>query len=66
MKLFRHGSIRRKLTRIVMASSCAALLLACTGFVINDIFKPPACTATAFTSNRTLPPCLMKLIMPPR
>ena len=39
MKLFRHGSIRRKLTRIVMASSCAALLLACTGFVINDVFS---------------------------
>ena len=39
MKVFRHGGIRRKLTMIVMASSCAALLLACLAFVINDLFS---------------------------
>ena len=39
MKLFRHGSIRRKLTRIVMASSCAALLLACT-LAAAVLFQP--------------------------
>ena len=37
MKTFRHGGIRRKLTIIVMASSCAALLVACLAFVVNDI-----------------------------
>ncbi len=37
--MFRHGGIRRKLTMIVMASSCAALLLACLAFVVNDAFS---------------------------
>ena len=37
MKTFRHGGIRRKLTIIVMASSCVALLVACLAFVVNDI-----------------------------
>jgi C4-dicarboxylate-specific signal transduction histidine kinase len=35
-KLALRGSIRRKLTLIVMVSSCAALLLACLAFVVND------------------------------
>lgn len=39
MKVFRHGGIRRKLTMIVMASSGAALLLACLAFVVHDIFS---------------------------
>jgi C4-dicarboxylate-specific signal transduction histidine kinase len=39
LKVFRHAGIRRKLTVIVMASSCAALLLACAAFVINDVFS---------------------------
>ena len=37
MKTLRQGGIRRKLTIIVMASSCAALLVACLAFVANDI-----------------------------
>jgi C4-dicarboxylate-specific signal transduction histidine kinase len=39
MKVFRHGGIRRKLTLIVMASSCAGLLLACLAFVVNDVLS---------------------------
>ena len=35
---FRNKGIRFKLTMIVMASSCAALLLACLGFIVNDLF----------------------------
>jgi len=37
--VFRHGGIRRKLTLIVMVSSCAALLLACVAYVVNDVFS---------------------------
>ncbi len=37
MRPFRHLSIRRKLTIIIMATSSAALLLACTAFVLHDL-----------------------------
>jgi signal transduction histidine kinase len=37
VKTLRGGGIRRKLTIIVMTSSCAALLLACVAFVLNDL-----------------------------
>src|SRR2546422_9728266 len=39
MKRSTHQRIRTKLTRLVMISSCAALLLACLAFVINDVFS---------------------------
>jgi C4-dicarboxylate-specific signal transduction histidine kinase len=39
MKAYRDWGIRRKLTVLVMTSSCAALLLACLAFVVNDAFS---------------------------
>src|SRR2546423_15393269 len=36
MTLFAHSSIQRKLTSIIMLTSCIALLLACTAFVIYE------------------------------
>ncbi len=37
MRLFRHTPIRRKLTFITMATSCAALVLACVGFLAYEL-----------------------------
>ena len=34
-----HQRIRTKLTMIVMATSCTALLIACLSFVVNDLFS---------------------------
>ena len=36
MTLFAHSSIKRKLTSIIMLTSCIALLLACSAFVIYE------------------------------
>ncbi len=37
MRLFRNTPIRRKLTLITMATSCAALVLACVGFLAYEL-----------------------------
>jgi signal transduction histidine kinase/DNA-binding response OmpR family regulator len=38
MMPFRQSSIKRKLTSIIMLTSCIALLLACAAFVIQELF----------------------------
>ena len=36
MKLFQQSSIKRKLTAIIMLTSCVALLLACAAFLLYE------------------------------
>ena len=36
MNFFQHGSIKRKLTAIIMLTSCVALLLACAAFLLYE------------------------------
>src|ERR1051326_7435814 len=50
MRSFRDLPLKRKLTWIMLMTSCAALLLACTAFVVNDLFSLTEATEGQLTT----------------